>query len=179
MDHDGRERRREAGNVQRVTEWTLTDRTLAIAWRADDRAMTDLMDTHVSRDFAVFVREQLVTSALWMDWTKCIWLGWRTGLVGQESVGRRVLNDSQSTRCERVFLFVRLEPKSVNEGHPDECQKCLFVGTSAFCSPVLHQSCNHRERRSVEIHTWCRQWHDTARCTHRHRCFQSFCLDQV
>ena len=58
---------------------------------------------------------------------------WHNELFRQESVGRR------------AFLSF------------------LLNGTSTFCSRVLRQSCNHRERRSIEIHTCCRQGHDCAR----------------
>ena len=54
----------------------------------------------------VRTREQLVASTLLMDWTTCIltdlthWIGWtRTGWHNW-----RVLNDSHSARCERVFF---------------------------------------------------------------------------
>ena len=32
--------------------------------------------------------------------------------------------------------------------------------------------CNLRERRSVQIQKCCHQWHDRARCTYLHSCFQ-------
>ena len=43
-----------------------------------------------------------------------------------------------------------MEPKSAKESHSDESQKCKVVETHAFRPGVLHQSCNHRERRVLK-----------------------------
>ena len=88
--------------------------------------MTHLMDTHVSQDLTLFVHENSwslrrsgwfernafdrVDALDWLD--KDRWQNWR------------VFNDSHSARCARVFLFVCMEPESVNESHLDESQKC-------------------------------------------------------
>ena len=46
-----------------------------------------------------------------------------------------------------------------------------------FLPRLAHESCikrcTLREWRSVKIHTCCRQWHDSARCTYLHSCLQS------
>ena len=48
-------------------------------------------------------------------------------------------------------------------------QTCFLLRLT--CESCIKR-CNLRERRSVEIQTCCQQWHDHARCTYLHSCFQ-------
>ena len=50
--------------------------------------------------------------------------------------------------------------------------KCLIL-PRLWAHESCIKRCSPRERRSDKIRTCCRQWHDSARCTYLHSCFQS------
>ena len=56
------------------------------------------------------------------------------------------------------------QPESVNEGHPDNIPETIVCCSSR----VLLTSLASKLRRNDVINTCCRQWHNSARCTHRH-----------
>ena len=117
---------------------------LAIARKSPCQdAMTNLESdgTHISQDLAVLVHES----------------GERMGLCGRESVGRPEELRGNHTLLE-VNVFSLFQPESVNEGHPDHLSEtiaCWSFRVSLTKSCI--KRCHLPERKSVAIHTRCRQ----------------------
>ena len=124
-DHDGRRRerkRREARNVQRETEWTLTDRTLAITWKSP-RQRDDGSDGYASTSGLGCVRTRAVDAPDGLDENQLAalthWLDW---------LGENRLPDLKSG--ERVT--------------PCKVSTCLLLFWTWFGEPVLTRLLRHR-----------------------------------
>ena len=157
--------------TQHATKVVSTTRCIKVV--AERNAATTT--THVSLDLVVFVHQQLTH---WMDWTRISWPLWRTGLVRQESFGKfeefRASHTLQGVNvsffCLTCFGERRCSWRSLRM---KVCWAFRVLLTS------LASKLQSQWEEELTIHTCCRQWHDIARCTYRHSCFQSFCLDVV